>query len=224
MYCLTRQVIKKHVLANRVLARRQPLKVLDVGGMDVNGSLRPLFERIGAMFVAVDAKSGCGVDMVSQSVSELPFPAGDFDVVVSASTLEHCQEFWNLFVEMTRVCAEDGILIVLAPSGGPIHRYPVDCYRFLPDAMKALATYASVDLVDCIENPAGPWFDTIGVFRPAAAALEPCRIEPGLSAALDRVHQPDPPEVDDKRVEISRGKVPARKFLLGLHRTFEPRA
>ena len=57
--------------------------------------------------------------------------------------LEHCEFFWRAFEEVIRVVKDDGFVFLIAPSAGPEHRYPVDCYRFYADAYHALAKYVT---------------------------------------------------------------------------------
>ncbi|MDO9191143.1 MAG: methyltransferase type 11, partial [Sulfurimicrobium sp.] len=66
-----------------------------------------------------------------------------------------------------------------APSRGPEHRYPVDCWRYYPDGYAALAKYGGLELLEVNTDwdpssdlDSAPWGDTVGVFRkPAASAL-----------------------------------------------------
>lgn len=43
----------------------------------------------------------------------------------------------------------NGRLCLIAPSSGPEHRYPVDCWRFYPDGLRALARYAGLEPIEC---------------------------------------------------------------------------
>ena len=58
----------------------------------------------------------------------------------------------------------DGFIILIVPSAAPIHRYPVDCYRFYPDAFVALAKYTGIKVVDIWLDERDPWKDLVGVF------------------------------------------------------------
>lgn len=116
-------------------------RVLDIGALDVNGSLRTVCPS-GADYVGVDFSAGPGVDVVLQDPYRLPFADADADVIVSSSCFEHSQMFWVLFLELLRVLRPHGLLYINAPSNGAFHRYPVDCWRFYPDAGGALVTWA----------------------------------------------------------------------------------
>ncbi len=62
--------------------------------------------------------------------------------------MEHVEFFWITFLEVARVLREGGICCMIAPSGGPEHRYPVDCWRYYPDVFRALARWARLDVLD----------------------------------------------------------------------------
>jgi hypothetical protein len=49
---------------------------------------------------------------------------------------------------MCRIVRPGGLIFLLAPSRGPEHRYPVDCWRFYPDGFRALAKWAGVHLLE----------------------------------------------------------------------------
>ncbi|KGP64008.1 hypothetical protein EP47_03545 [Legionella norrlandica] len=141
-----------------------PLKVLDVGGANVNGSYKDIFSNAEFDYIAADLENKEGVDVVLNNPYHLPFENSSIDVVISGQVFEHVECFWILFEEMVRVLQQNGLIILIAPSAGPIHRYPVDCYRFYPDAYQALAKAFQCHLIDCWHDNKGPWNDLVGVF------------------------------------------------------------
>ena len=144
--------------------------VVDVGGANVNGGYRDVFPDARFRYVAVDLAEGEGVDIVLDDPYKLPFEDGSVDVVISGQMLEHCEFFWQAHAEMMRVLAPDGVLFLIAPSAGPIHRYPVDCYRFYPDAYRALAKYSGCHLLDVWLDERGPWRRPGGCVRKTGIA------------------------------------------------------
>ncbi len=161
----------------------RPVRILDVGAADVNGGYRVLFRDRPVEYTGVDIEDGPGVDVVLETPDRLPFPDGHFDLVLSGQMLEHCPRFWVVFPEMARVLADHGRLFLIAPSAGPVHRYPVDCYRFLPDAYRTLAEVAGLHLAEVRRDERGPWRDLVGVFvRDAAIAPAP---PPPVAAPAD---------------------------------------
>lgn len=220
-----RQVLKRNLATDRVLTSR-PLKVLDVGGADYNGSYRPMFERVGAHCTSVDISDGAGVDLVMAAPDRIDLESASFDVVVSGQTFEHSGEFWNLFAEMVRLCKPDGLVIVVAPSSGPEHRYPVDCYRFLPDSLQALADAQGIHLVDTFRSPYGPFYDLAGVFRKGAPQLDGADdvfVDQRVWGALDEPAQNASPDELDPSVEKRSGGLPTGDFLSRLHKLLTPR-
>jgi SAM-dependent methyltransferase len=150
------------VIAREAKGRR-PV-VVDIGSMNVNGSYRELFAPLDWDYIGIDMAPGNGVDLVIPDPYKLPLPDACADCVVSGQMLEHNEFFWLTFAEKIRILGPTGLVFMIAPSKGPIHRYPVDCYRFYPDSYAALAKYTNSILVDCwLENDAA-WGDLVGVF------------------------------------------------------------
>lgn len=118
-----------------------PVKVVDIGAQNVNGSLREVCPP-GCEYIGVDFIVANGVDVVLDDPYTLPFADNSIDVVVSSSCFEHSEMFWVLFLEVLRVLKPQGLFYLNAPSNGAFHRYPVDCWRFYPDSGKALVNWA----------------------------------------------------------------------------------
>jgi hypothetical protein len=140
------------------------LRVLDVGGADYNGSYRNLFPENLFSFTACDLTDFGNVDVVMTSEYEIPFDNEEFDLVISGQTFEHCPKFYELFLEMKRVCNQSGLLFIIAPSSGGEHKFPTDCYRFLPGAFEFLANENKIELIDIFCDAREPWKDLVGVF------------------------------------------------------------
>jgi SAM-dependent methyltransferase len=144
--------------------------ILDIGSMDINGSLHD-FRPAGSGYVGVDLAAGNGVDVVIKTNSQLPFAKEVFDIVVSTSCFEHDMMFWLTFLEMCRVLKEGGYLYLNAPSRGAYHQYPIDAWRFFPDAGIALRDWArlnkhDVELLESFvtENKRDTWNDCVMIF------------------------------------------------------------
>ena len=146
------------------LPEQGELLILDIGGADVNGSYREIFSDLPCRYLTADL-AGSGVDITLTDPYQVPLPDASVDIVLSGQMLEHCEFFWLAFQEMIRLLKPEGFLFLIAPSAGPIHRYPVDCYRFYPDAFQALARYAHCHLEAVWRDERGPWQDLVGVFR-----------------------------------------------------------
>jgi SAM-dependent methyltransferase len=159
-------------LINRHLDRSQPLAVVDIGSYDVNGSYRALFDAQAWSYRGVDLEAGPGVDVVLDSPYRLPFASGSIDLVISGQAFEHVEYFWIMWMEMLRLLKPGGRVFLIAPSRGPEHRYPQDCWRFYPDGYRALAKIGGCELIevstDWEPHPdpgSRDWGDTVGVFQ-----------------------------------------------------------
>jgi SAM-dependent methyltransferase len=134
---------------NRYLAGYQgsPLQILDLGSQDINGSYRPIFDDPAWCYVGLDLSPGNNVDIVlNDPYLWKPVRSASFDVVISGQALEHIEFFWLTMLEVARALKPGGLACIIAPSAGPEHRYPVDCWRFYTDGMKALADFAQLDV------------------------------------------------------------------------------
>lgn len=112
--------------------------VLDVGSMDVNGTFKPLVLGRGWDYVGLDLALGPNVDVVATNPYEFPFPDNSFDVVISGSTMEHVTAIWRWLPELVRVLTPGGFLAIHTHWQFYEHRYPVDCWRIMPDGMQFL--------------------------------------------------------------------------------------
>jgi len=105
-----------------------------------------------------------------------------FDAVVCGQTLEHVEYPWRLLTSISAKLKPGGLAMVVAPSRGPEHRYPRDCYRFLPDGLRALAKLAGLAPVEvghlagegAFTDGSGQWGDCYGIFsKPNRRDLPP---------------------------------------------------
>ena len=143
---------------------KSPMRVLDVGSLDVNGSLRPLFP--GCHYTGADLKRGKNVDLVLRKPYHWPeIESGSFDVVVSSQVAEHVPRPWEWIKEIARVLKPGGIVYLCSPNTMPYHEYPVDCWRIWPAGMSALLESAGLTVVECYAR--GRDTTGIGVIPPA---------------------------------------------------------
>lgn len=121
----------------------EQLTVVDIGSYDVNGSLRDHRTSNITNYIGIDFSYGKGVDYVLEDPYQYPFEDESIDVIVTSSCFEHAEMFWVSFLEALRVLKPNGLLYCNSPSSWmTYHRYPVDCWRFFPDAAKGLETWA----------------------------------------------------------------------------------
>lgn len=126
---------------------------LEVGSLDVNGSVRSLFS---GKYIGIDMREGPGVDVVG-AADALPFGAGLFDVVVSTEMLEHDPSPWLSLAEMGRVLKTGGHLILTTRGNGfGEHNEPSDYWRFMPSSRGLLLLIAGCSLVSEALDPEVP--------------------------------------------------------------------
>jgi hypothetical protein len=93
------------------------VRVLEIGSLDINGSVRDFFT--GCDYTGVDIGAGYGVDVIAQG-QDLTYPDRSFDVVISAECFEH-NPFWlETFANMVRM-ADGLVLFTCATQGRPEH-------------------------------------------------------------------------------------------------------
>ena len=125
------------------------IRILDVGSMNVNGVYRELFRWKNADYVGLDIAYGPNVDIVLNDAYDwCELEDDSFDVIISGQALEHIEFPWLILEQIARKLKPGGIVCLIAPSRGPEHRYPVDCYRYYPDGLDALAKWAGLDVIE----------------------------------------------------------------------------
>ncbi len=190
----------------------QPLRILDLGSTDIGGSYRDLFRSEQWEYLGLDLCPGDNVDVVlSDPYTWKEVDSSSVDVFVSGQTFEHIEYFWRTMLEIARILKPGGLCCIVAPSAGPEHRYPVDCWRFYPDGFRALARYAGLETLEAstdwepaeYADDSASWKDTVLVARKPAtekrAQADPghvyeASVRPGEDNALARLIPHVPPE------------------------------
>ena len=137
---------------------RDTLRVLDVGSMGNRASsYRALFAPPAFEYVGLDLADGPNVDIVPPDPYRWDSLGREsFDLVISGQAFEHNPYFWITAAEIARVLVEGGLTAIIAPSRGPVHRHPFDCWRFYPDSWSVLCQYVGLELLESsVDN--GSW-------------------------------------------------------------------
>ena len=123
---------------NQYLDKSTNLKILDVGSYDSNNppyNYGLLFKEKNWKYWGMDIKKGSNVDIVVKDIYNwVEIENESYDIVISGQAFEHMDYFWKAAEEMTRILKPNGYLCIIVPSAGPVHRNPVDCYRFKEDS------------------------------------------------------------------------------------------
>ena len=95
-------------------------QVLEIGSLNINGSIRQFFEQ--CAYVGVDLGEGRDVDVVAKG-EDLTYDDGSFDVVASCECFEHNPEWVATLNNMIRM-SRGLVFFSCATTGRPEHGTP----------------------------------------------------------------------------------------------------
>lgn len=108
-------------------------RVLEVGSLDVNGSVRPLIEALQpSEYIGIDEQPGKLVDLVLPGERIIEhFGLSSFDTVISTETLEHVED-WRIVINNMKLAIkpEGYVYLTVCPPDMGYHPHPRDCWRF----------------------------------------------------------------------------------------------
>ena len=104
------------------------VRVLEIGSLDINGSVRSQFSD--CAFIGLDVGAGPGVDVVCDG-QDYAAPDGSFDTVISCEAMEHNPHWATTFDNMVRLVRSGGLIIMTCathgrPEHGTTRTSPVD--------------------------------------------------------------------------------------------------
>ncbi len=135
------------------LDSRQQYDILDVGSYDVNGSYKPLFNNPLWKYTGLDIEAGPNVDVVSKGNYDFGLDK-QYDVIVSGNCLEHVENPQQWIWEVEKYVKPGGIVCIITPFTIPEHRFPLDCWRILPDAYRyMMEKQAGFEIIETRINP-----------------------------------------------------------------------
>ncbi len=199
-------------------AADRPLEILDLGSADIGGTYAQFFDNPKWNYRGVDLAPGPNIHVVlSNPYNWRELPTHCADVFISGQTFEHIEFFWLTMLEIARVLKPGGLCCIIAPSRGPIHRYPVDCWRFYPDGFAALARYADLEILEILHDgedcPSSPdkseeWGDLVLVARKkenkSTASSGYIDISPEAQMNAQRAHLQG--QIDRQRAEFEESR------------------
>jgi SAM-dependent methyltransferase len=93
--------------------------VLEIGSLNINGSIRPFFTN--CRYLGIDVGPGKDVDLISKG-EEYAADDNFFDVTVSCECFEHNPEWVRTFQNMIRMTKSGGlVMMTCATAGRPEH-------------------------------------------------------------------------------------------------------
>lgn len=90
-------------------------RVLEIGSLDINGSVRELFSDCD--YIGLDVAEGKGVDVVCEG-QKYDAPDASFDHVLSCEAMEHNPYWLETFNNMARLCRPGGLVIMTCATTG----------------------------------------------------------------------------------------------------------
>lgn len=99
----------------RYPAQFKAARVLEVGSLNINGSVRDMFEACD--YTGVDLQIGPGVDLACPG-QLLALPSGHFDTVVSSECFEHNPYWRETFANMLRMARPGGMVLISCATTG----------------------------------------------------------------------------------------------------------
>lgn len=156
----------------RMVENHQPeAPVLEVGALNVNGSIRDLFPQEG--YVGLDMREGDGVDLVADILGVNEELRGEFNTVVTTETLEHIEEPWRALEMMYDALKPGGLFIGTWVFMFAIHEHPHDYWRVTPEGFYYVLQRAGFKDIE-VEGQGGKSATTpVGVF--ATARKQSCQ-------------------------------------------------
>ena len=103
------------------------------------------------IYLGMDVEPGPNVDIVGYESLQT------YDVVISGQTIEHIKRPWEWLKGITKYFTK--YICIIAPHDLQEHRFPIDCYRFMPDGMRDVFEYAGIEEVQIIRKAR----DTMGI-------------------------------------------------------------
>ena len=94
-------------------------QVLEVGSLNINGTVRDFFTD--CYYIGIDVAAGKDVDVVCEG-QDYNAPSDSFDVTISCECFEHNPQWVKTFANMYRMTRPGGIVIMTcATTGRPEH-------------------------------------------------------------------------------------------------------
>lgn len=129
-------------------------KVLEVGSLDVNGTLRyHIINMRPAKYIGVDQTSGPGVDhvMFAEDVMR-KIGREKADVVICTEVLEHSKNWETVVANLKGVLKPEGYLLCTTRSEGfPFHDHTGDYWRYSLDDFRKI--FCDLDIITLESDP-----------------------------------------------------------------------
>ena len=128
--------------------------VIDLGAGEQSKYYKPYFAGHKYTQLDLEAQPDGSTDIIADMLNMPQILSNSYGVVLMLEILEHICRPFLAFKEAARILRPGGLLICTTVSVWPIHRHPVDYWRFLPDGLEYLMRVSNVEpLAVMIESP-----------------------------------------------------------------------
>jgi SAM-dependent methyltransferase len=130
---------------------KENIKVLEIGPNGNPSTFQKLvqFHLKSIQWKTLDISGERKPTHVAKNEYEFGLPDDAYDIVLSGQVIEHVKKVWIWVKELARICKPGGRVITIAPLSWPYHEFPVDCWRFFPEAMRTLYEEAGLKVELC---------------------------------------------------------------------------
>jgi SAM-dependent methyltransferase len=146
--------------------------VLELGTGYGGATCRAVVEAAGLRYLGTDVMPGAGVDIAAnfERADDMAAlrSAGPFGAVLILNVLEHTFEPIRVLDNARTLLKPGGALVVLTPAVWPLHSYPIDTWRILPDFYQEYGKRKGMRLLRERFDFVG--FGPVDAFRDAGAA------------------------------------------------------
>lgn len=162
---------KMQYFKNTYLNPNDELKILDIGSYDKDGNYNYgiILNEKNWTYHGLDMRPGNNIDIVVENPYDWQeIESESYDLIISGQAFEHIEYFWLTLEEVKRVLKPGGLFFLIVPSTGPVHKNPYDCYRFNENAMKAMAKYINLRVIEYgtnFDEVSNPWYDSFLVAK-----------------------------------------------------------
>ena len=134
----------KFFLTNFLKTKKISGTIIDIGAQ--YKPYYPLYSKYFDKIIIQDIVDVSDVDICCDA-HDMPLEDASVDFCLLTQVLEHSQDFQGIISECFRILKPGGYILITVPSMFPIHGYPFDCWRFMPDGLKfSLSSFQDVKI------------------------------------------------------------------------------
>ena len=94
------------------------ISILEIGSLDVNGSIRNLFD-FASEYIGIDLEKGPNVDLILNG-TDIDKLNKSFDIIISCECFEHAKDWKKIFNKMCQISKPNSFVVVSVASTGRV--------------------------------------------------------------------------------------------------------